>query len=101
MTRLLRDHGQLAMEVRDVLGGDAPDAAISAYAKANALWVATKDREFAQRRRAAGEPTLWLQTRQTEDVERLRTRLQTLVDAVDAGASQAVIARDGALEVEA
>lgn len=100
VTRLFHEHGQIATEVRTVLGGDASDAAITAYAKANGLWVVTKDREFAKRRRPAGEPTLWLQTLQTEDAERLRTRLPDVIGASGAGAIQLIVDRHGELEVE-
>lgn len=100
VTRLLRTSGHDTVEVRSVLGGDAPDAAITAYAQATERWVVTKDRDFAGRRRAAGRPTLWLRTLQTEDEPRLQGRLTDVVDAIDAGATQLVLTRDGALEIE-
>lgn len=59
VTRLLRTSGHDTVEVRSVLGGDAPDAAITAYA-----------------------------------------RLTDVIDAIDAGATQLVLTRDGALEIE-
>lgn len=100
VTRLLRARGQVAIEVRTVPGGDAPHAAITAYAKANGLWVTTKDRAFAKRRRASGEPTLWLQMLQTEDIQGLRARLPDILGAIRAGTSQVIGDRHGELEVQ-
>lgn len=100
VTRLLQAAGENAIEVRSVLGGDALDAAITAYAEAVDRWVVTKDREFAQRRRATGKPNLWLRTRQTEDRDRLRDRLDETLAAVAAGASQLTMTIDGLLEVQ-
>lgn len=80
VTRLLRTSGHDTVEVRSVLGGE--------------------DRDFAGRRRAAGRPTVWLRTLQTEDGPCLQGRLTDVIDAIDAGATQLVLTRDGALEIE-
>lgn len=100
VTRVLRSSGYDTVEVRTVLGADAPDAAITAYAEATGRWVVTKDRDFAARRRAVGQPTLWLRTLQTEEESHLRNRLAEVIAAVGAGANQLTLTRDGALEIE-
>lgn len=43
VTRLLQATGHDTVEVRSELGGDAADAAITAYATATGRWVVTRD----------------------------------------------------------
>ena len=100
VTRLLTTTGYDTVEVRAVLGADAPDAAITAYAEATDRWVVTKDREFAARRHAVRQPTLWLRTLQTEEESMLRHRLAEVIAAIEAGANQLTLTRNGTLDIE-
>lgn len=100
VTRLLRTTGHDTVEVRSVLGASATDAAITAYAGATGRWVVTKDRDFAQRRRASGQRTLWLRTFQTEDERHLGGHMAAVVAAIEAGSTQVIVTRDGTLVVE-
>lgn len=97
---MLRLHAEEAIEVREVLGPTAQDSAIAAYARSEGLWIVTKDVAFATRCRAAILPTLWLRTPQTEDEDLLRDRLVELIQAVEDGAMQLILFRDGSLDVE-
>lgn len=93
VTILLRDRGQEAVEVRDVLGADASDPAIAALAVAQGHRVVTHDVDFARRCRASGLPHLWLRTREFEDHERLAAALPEVLEAFEAGALRVVITR--------
>ena len=100
VARVLRSAGEDVVEVRNVLGGDAPDSAVSAYASAAGRWLVTRDRVFAIARRANGAPTLWIQTRQTEEAERLAGCLDELLTAAQSGAKQLRVTSEGMLEAE-
>lgn len=100
VTRLLRERGHVAIEVRERLGAEAPDTAIAAFARSEDLRVVTHDVEFARRCRANGVPALWLRTPFTEDRRRLDDVFGTVVEAIAAGASQLVLTRDGQLEAD-
>jgi predicted nuclease of predicted toxin-antitoxin system len=80
VTYLLRDRGHEATEVRAVLGQDAPDDAVAAYAAARGLIVVTHDRGLARRALRARLPHLWLRTREPKD----RDRVAETVDEVAA-----------------
>lgn len=71
VTRLLRDSGHDAIEVRAVLGEDAADDVVAAYARAQGLVVVTHDRGLARRALRLGVPHLWLRTREPQDRDRL------------------------------
>lgn len=71
VTRLLRDAGHDAIEVRAVLGQDAADDVVAAYALARELIVVTHDRGLARRALRLGVPHLWLRTRESQDRDRL------------------------------
>ena len=82
---LLRDRGDDVVEVREVLSASAPDADVLAYARATATVLVTHDSTLARRARALGHPCVWLRTRETHDVERLRTEHTVIAAALAAG----------------
>jgi predicted nuclease of predicted toxin-antitoxin system len=101
VTRLLRERGHHAIEVRERLGAEAPDTAIAAFARSEDLIVVTHDVEFARRCQTSDLPSLWLRTALTEDRQRLEHVLDEVGEALQAGARQLVVTRDGTLEVGA
>jgi predicted nuclease of predicted toxin-antitoxin system len=56
----LREQGIEAVHVFDVLGGQTPDAAIAAHARANALILITKDDDFRLRHPPTDYRLIWL-----------------------------------------
>jgi predicted nuclease of predicted toxin-antitoxin system len=100
VTHLLRERGHVAIEVRDRLGGEAPDSAIAALARSEGLRIVTHDVEFARRCRANDVPALWLRTAFTEDRQRLDDVFGEVVEAITSGARQLVLTRDGQLEAD-
>lgn len=86
VTVLLRDRGHEAVEVREVLSHDAPDAAVVACAHAQDLGVITHDRGCAARARRAGVVHLWLRTPEQRDRDRLDGSLSDVMAAIGAGA---------------
>lgn len=85
VTHFLRDRGEDAVEVREVLAANAPDADVLAYARATASVLVTHDSALARRARAIGHPCVWLRTREVHDVERFRTELAAIAAALAAG----------------
>ena len=88
VTHLLRDRAWDAIEVRDALAPDAPDAEVLAYARATGRVLITHDRGLARRARAEGHPLVWLRTAETEDRDRLAAELAKIEAALDNGASE-------------
>ena len=84
---MLRDRGQEATEVREVLAQDASDDAVTAYAASQGLVLITHDRGCA-RANASGVPHLWLRTPETGDLERLRDVLLEVQSRLEAGATR-------------
>jgi predicted nuclease of predicted toxin-antitoxin system len=80
VTRLLRDKGERAIEVREVLGQEASDKAIAAYAAAEDLWVITRDPSCADDARVARVPHVWIRTPQGR--RRERDRLEQTLDEI-------------------
>lgn len=91
VTVLLRDSGFDAIEVRSVLGQEAPDDAIAAYAVAEGLLVVTHDRGLARRASKGGVPHLWLRTREDQDRDRLRESLPVVLSLFDLGAVRVLL----------
>ena len=91
VTVLLVDRGEDAVEVRAVLGQDAPDDAVVAFAAAQDRWLITHDRGCARNALGKGVPHLWLRTPETDDVERLRTELDGVLPALEAGARRVTL----------
>lgn len=85
LTHLLRDRGEDAVEVRDVLAANAPDADVLAYARATARVLVTHDAALARRARAVRHPFVWLRTREVDDVERFRAEISAIAEALAAG----------------
>ena len=56
----LAERGHVAMHVSDVIGGEAPDRAVAAYAVAEGCILLTKDDDFALRIRQPGLVVVWL-----------------------------------------
>ena len=86
VTVLLRDRGHEAVEVREALSHDAPDAAVVAYAHAQDLGLITHDRGCANRARRAGVVHVWLRTPEQRDRDRLDGSLSEVSAAIAAGA---------------
>ena len=86
VTHLLQDQGWDAVEVRDVLASDAPDADVLAYARATARVLVTHDRGLARRARLARHPHIWLRTRETQDLDCLVAVLVEVERALNEGA---------------
>ena len=85
VTHLLRDRGEDVVEVREVLGANAPDPDVLAYARATARVLVTHDTALARRARAMRHPCVWLRTREVHDVERFRAELSAIATALAAG----------------
>jgi predicted nuclease of predicted toxin-antitoxin system len=85
VTHVLRDRGDDAVEVREVLSASAPDADVLAYARATARVLVTHDTALARRARQLRHPCLWLRTPEVHDVERFRAGLTAIAAALAAG----------------
>lgn len=85
LTHLLRDRGEEAVEVREVLAANAPDADVLAYARATARVLVTHDAALARRARAVRHACVWLRTREVDDVEGFRAELPAIATALAAG----------------
>ena len=88
VTHLLRDRGEDVVEVREVLGANAPDPDVLAYSRATARVLVTHDTALARRARAVGHPCVWLRTREVDDVERFRAELPAIGAALAAGSGE-------------
>jgi predicted nuclease of predicted toxin-antitoxin system len=93
VTRLLRRRGLSALEVREALAANAPDAVIAAYAQAEGRVVITHDRVLAERCLRDGLPHLWLRTREADDAERLDGELDRIEGELIAGAVRTAVVR--------
>lgn len=91
VTLLLLDRGHDAVEVRAVLGQDAPDDVVAAYAGAQGLIVVTHDRGLARRSARSTIPHLWLRTREPQDRERLEATIEEIAQAFAVGAIRIVL----------
>ena len=98
VTHLLRDRGEDAVEVREALASNAPDADVLAYARATARVLVTHDAALARRARAVRHPCVWLRTREADDVERFRAELPSIAAALAAG-SVDIRVREGRLDL--
>jgi predicted nuclease of predicted toxin-antitoxin system len=85
VTWLLCDKGEDAVEVRDVLGQEAPDIAVVAYAASQDRWLVTHDRGCAKDAWGGRIPHVWLRTPETRDVDRLREVLAAAMTDLEAG----------------
>lgn len=100
VTDLLRGRGDVALEVRSVLGANAEDTAIAAYARARGLRVVTHDTAFARVCKADGIPHLWLRTSEHEDRARLAARLGEINAAFARGVVRVALTRGGTVQVD-
>ena len=100
VTDLLRGRGDVALEVRSVLGADAEDSAIAAYALARGLRVVTHDAAFARACKADRIPHLWLRTSEHEDRSRLAARLGEINAAFARGVVRVALTRAGRPQIE-
>ncbi len=93
---LLGDRGWDIVEVRAVLAHDAPDVDVLAYARATVRVLLTHDRGLARRARAAGHPSVWLRTPETQDRDRLESCLAEVEAALAGGYPQVEVTKAGA-----
>lgn len=99
LTLLLVDRGEDAVEVRAVLGQDAPDDAVVAFAAAQERWLITHDRGCARNALAKGVPPPLganpgdrrCRTPETEDAERLRAELDPVLHGLEHGARRVTL----------
>jgi predicted nuclease of predicted toxin-antitoxin system len=98
VTRMLRDRGHDAVEVREVLGAAALDLDIRAYAAAQKRIVVTHDRGMARRCRTAAEPHVWLRCPEPDDRRHLEAHLQAIVLAATQPGLAAIVASTGSIE---
>ncbi len=100
VTDLLRGRGDVALEVRSVLGANAEDTAIAAYALVRELRVVTHDTAFARVCKADGIPHLWLRTSEHEDRAKLAARLGEINAAFARGVVRVALTRGGTVQVD-
>jgi len=91
VTWLLLDRGDEAVEVREVLAHDAPDAAVAAYAAAENFVLVTHDRALARRCLGNAMPHLWLRTPEPRDAERIGEMLPLIEEAFRSHAVQVTV----------
>ena len=79
VTLAFREEGHSAVEVRAVLGQQAEDAAVAAYALAQGYAVVTHDSGLVNRCRTLGIPHVILRTNEVDD----RRRIIDVMGALD------------------
>ena len=91
VTHLLRDRGQDAVEVRAVLGQEAPDDVVAAYAVSQGMYLITHDRGCARIADRLSLPHVWLRTAEPRDADRLREVLDPVLMALGAGVIRVIV----------
>jgi predicted nuclease of predicted toxin-antitoxin system len=101
VTLLLRDAGHEAVEVRAVLGPQAEDSAVAAYAAARQLVLVTHDRGLARRAKDSGLKHIWLRTPEPDDRDAMQSVLKEIESGLSGGAVRVAIStRAGATIVK-
>jgi len=98
VTRLLRDRGHDAVEVREILGSAALDADIRAYAVAEGRILLTHDRGLARRCRQWGEAHVWLRCPEPDDRRHLESHLADIEKEAQLPGLTAVVSPVGAIK---
>ena len=83
-----------------MLGANAEDTAIAAYARARGLRIVTHDTAFARVCKADDVPHLWLRTSEHNDRAMLAARLGEIHAAFARGVVRVALARDGTVRVD-